>query len=432
MTIHLNFKSLIVVALLSGCNSVSTSDNPSSANDDLAPETTTEQVGHGYWDNPHLDYVSTAWPISHEGLVNIREVPALEKGFIATAPADRNDGVIVGELGIDGGNKDMIVKLAQEMSDGLHGDFNSLLITHKDKLVFESYYLFGRLNLAHPQASATKTYTGLALGRAIQLGYLTMADLDKPLVGFLKELDSSKFVDGAEKLTLHQALTMRSGIRIIDEKGEEFEKYRDQLKGQNLVQTIFEQSDPITSESQRSFSYGNYSTPLVMQVIDAVVPGTAEEFIKIELLGKMGIGTYEWRTGLGSLPAAGWKSSFSSRDMMKFGTLAINKGKWNGEQLIPEAYLSKATSRLVTTGDDVKVFGGGKDVSNQGYGYFWWSGDLKVGDKYYFSTSAQGGSGQFIILVEELDLIIVATGAHRGSGGKNLQIAAERILPAFL
>jgi len=95
-------------------------------------------------------------------------------------------------------------------------------------------------------------------------------------------------------------------------------------------------------------------------------------------------------------------------------------------------YIAKAISRIVTTDDDVKIFGGGNDVSNQGYGYFWWSGDLKVGDKSYFSTSAQGGSGQFIILVEALDLVIVATGSHRGSGGKNLQIAAERILPAFI
>ncbi len=398
----------------------------------LAPESTVEEIKHGYWNDPNVDYVSTALPIDNEGLINIMEVPLLEKGFISTAPTDRNDGVIVGELGVDGSNKDMIAKLAQEMSDGKHGDFNSLLITHKDKLVFESYYLYGRLNLAHPQASATKTYTGLALGRAIQLGYMTMADLDKPLVSFLTELDSSKFVDGAEKVTLHQALTMHTGIRINNEKGEKFKKYRDQLKGQKLVQAIFEQSDPITSESQRSFSYGNYSTPLVMQVIEAVVPGTAEDFIKTELLGKMGITNYEWRTGMGGLPTPGGKSSFSSRDMMKFGTLAMNRGIWNGEQLIPQAYISKATSRVVGTGEDIKIFGGGKDVSNQGYGYFWWNADLKVGDRSYFSTSAQGGSGQFIILVEELDLIIVATGAHRGSGGKNLQIAAERILPAFI
>ncbi len=421
--------SLIIVTLLSGWTSMSTADNNSSTNNDLASEVTVE---HGYWDNRNLDYISTPWPINQDGLVDIKTMPVLDKAFISTAPVERNDGVTVGKLGIDSGNKSMIVKLAQEISDGLHGDFDSLLITHKGKLVFESYYSRGRLNLTHPQASATKTYTGFALGRAIQLGYLTMADLNKPLISFLKELDSSKFVDGAEKVTLHQALNMRSGIRIINKKGEEFEKYRDQLKGRNLVQAIFEQSDPITSESQRSFSYGNYSTPLVMQVIDAVVPGTAEDFIKNDLLGKMGISTYEWRTGLGGLPAGGWKSSFSSRDMMKFGTLAINKGKWNGEQLIPEAYIAKAISRIVTTDDDVKVFGGGKDVSNQGYGYFWWNGDLKVGDKSYFSTSAQGGSGQFIILVEALELVIVATGSHRGSGGKNLQIAAERILPAFI
>jgi CubicO group peptidase (beta-lactamase class C family) len=316
----------------------------------LAPESTVEEMKRGYWDDPNVDYVSTVLPIDDEVLVDIRVMPTLKKGVIVTAPLDRNDGLIVDELGVNGGSKEMVLKLAQEMSEGQHGDFNSLLISHKGKFVFESYYLYGRLNLAHPQASATKTYTGLALGRAIQLGYLTMADLDKPVGSFLTELDSSKFVDGTEMVTLHQALTMHTGIRIINEKGEAFKKYRDQLKGQKLVQAIFEQSDPITSESQRSFSYGNYSTPLVMQVIEAVVPGTAEDFIKIELLGKMGIKTYEWRTGMGGLPTPGGKSSFSSRDMMKFGTLAINKGIWNGEQLIPAAYISKATSRVVETG----------------------------------------------------------------------------------
>jgi len=308
------------------------------------------------------------------------------------------DGLIVGELGVDGGNKDMIVKLAQEMSDGLHGDFDSLLITHHDKLLFESYYSRGRANLTHPQASATKTYTSLAVGRAIQLGYLTMADLDKPIISLLNDLNPAKFVDGAERVTLHQALTMRSGIRISDEQREEFEKDPTQLQGQRLVQALFEQSAPITLENLNSFSYGNYSSLLVMQVIDAAVPGTAEDFIRNELLGKIGITTYEWRTGLDGLPAGGSRSSFSSRDMMRFGTLAMNKGEWNGEQLIPEEFIAKATSRILTTGDD-DIYGGGEDVSNEGYGYFWWQADLNSGDKVYPTPNAQGGSGQFIILI---------------------------------
>ncbi len=189
-----------------------------------------------------------------------------------------------------------------------------------------------------------------------------MDDLDKPMISFLNDIDRSDLVEGADKVTLHQALTMRSGIRINAGRAEEFERYRDPIDGQKLVQSILEQSDPITDEVLTEFAYGNYSSMIVMQVISAVVPGSAESFIKTELLQKMGIAGYEWRIGLGGLPAGGWTSSFTSRDMLKFGTLAMSKGQWNGVQLIPEAYISKATSRILYNGDD-RIFGGGKDVS---------------------------------------------------------------------
>ena len=302
----------------------------------------------------------------------------------------------------------------------------AFFIAYKGKLLFESYYSLGRINLPHPQASATKAYTSLALGRAIQLGYLTMADLDKPLVSFLNDLDPTKFVAGVEKITLHQALTMRSGIRISKEQREAFDKDPSQLKGQGQVQAFLEYSAPITLESQ-SFKYGSDAL-LVMQVIDAVVPGSAKDFIKNELLEKMGITNYGWRTAVSGLPKSGSGSSMTSRDMVKWGTLATNKGKWNGEQLVPEAFIAKATSRILYTGDD-DVYGGGKDVSNQGYGYFWWNADLKVGNKSYFSTSAQGGGGQYIILIEALDLMVVVT-AH-DNDNTTLQITTERIIPAF-
>jgi len=120
----------------------------------------------------------------------------------------------------------------------------------------------------------------------------------------------------------------------------------------------------------------------------------------------------------------------TSRDMIKWGTLIADKGKWNGEQLIPEAFIKRTTSQIIDTGDD-DIFGGGADVSNQGYGYFMWNADLKYGDKSYYSTSAQGGGGQFIILIEELDLLVVTT-ASEWDGPTTLQMTAERILPAFL
>ncbi len=370
----------------------------------LAPEATPAEAELSFWDIPHL-----------------------EEAFIDPAPADRKEGVPVGKLGIDGGNKAMILQLAQEIANDTLANYDSFLIAYKGKLLFESYYKHGRINLPHPQASATKAYTGLALGRAIQLGHLSMDDLDKPLVSFLKELDPTKFVEGAEKITLAKALTMRSGIRISEEQGKEFEKNPDQLKGQGQIQTFLEYSAPITETSQ-VFKYQG-DPELVMQVLDAVVPGSAADFIKKELLDKMGITNYTWLTAPSGLPEAGWRTSIRSRDMVKWGMLAMNKGKWKGEQLIPEVYIDRAISRIILTGDD-DVFGGGEAVSNQGYGYYWWSADLQVGDTTYFSTSAQGGGGQYIILIEELDLMLVVT-AH-DNDNRTLQLTAERILPAFV
>lgn len=419
MTLNLKFKNLLAIALLSGLGSFTAAS--AEENNRLAPEPPS-------WDNPKVDHIATEWPVDDDDL-KFWDVPDLEEAYIDAAPATRGDGIVVGELGVDGGNKDMIVQLAEEIAEGQHDNYDSLLIVHKGKLLFESYYRWGRVNLTHPQASATKTYTGLALGRAIQLGYLTMADLDKPVVSFLNDLDPSKFVEGAELITLHQALTMRTGFTLSDEQREALEKDPGQIEGQRFVQALLEQSAPITRDSQSAFKYGNYGPPLVMQIIDAVVPGTAEDFIKDEVFSKMGITTYRWLQGPDGLPAAGWKSSFTSRSMAKVGILAMNKGKWNGEQLVPEAYIRKATSRIVKNGDD-DIFGGGKDVSNQGYGYYWWSGDLKSGDKSYFSASAQGGGGQFIILIKELDLMVVATSHERHP--TTLQLTAERILPAFI
>lgn len=361
--------------------------------------------------------------------VSFLEIPQLNNAFINSTPEDRNDGLVVGELGVDGGDKQMIQTLAEEIADQKHGRFDSFLIVHKDKLIFESYFARGRINLPHGQASATKAYTGMLLGRAIQLGYLTMDDLDKPLTHFLKELDPTKFVEGAETITLNHALTMRSGIRLSEEQRKEMDTYPDRLKGQGHVQALLEYSAPISKESQ-VFKYGG-GAGLVMQVIEAVVPGSAMDFIKKELLDKLDIKNYTWRMNeTTGLPEAGWRTKMTSRAMAKLGIVAQNKGKWNGEQLIPEAYIAKATDRILQTDDDYEVHYGGKNVSKQGYGYFWWSADLKSGNKNYFSASAQGGYGQFIILVEELDLMVVFT-AH-DNDANYLQLTAERILPAFI
>lgn len=361
-----------------------------------------------------------------EDTLSFWDIPELNEAYFCAAPHARKDGIVVGKLGKDGGNKSMILQLAQEIANDNDDQFDSFLINHEGKLLFESYYSKGRLDLPHPQASATKVYTSFALGRAIQMGYLTMDDLEKPLVSFFDDLDLSGLADGAENITLHKALTMCSGLRISKDKQEDFRNNPDLLRGQGQVQVYLGNSEPITTDSQQ-FKY-QFDPIFVIQVIEAVVPGSAKDFIKEELLDKLGIMNYRWETDISGLPGAGAATSMTSRDMIKWGMLARNKGKWNGEQLISEEFLAKAMSRILLTGDD-DVYGGGKDVSKQGYGYYWWSADLKVGDKSYFCLSAQGGGGQYIIWIEELDLIVVVT-AHENDNS-TLQMIAERVIPAF-
>lgn len=397
MIINSKLKSLFVVALLSssGCADVESSGK----NNNLAPEAT-----------------------ATEAELSFRDIPLLETAFIDTAPTDRKDGISVGELGVDGGNKAVVLQLAQAVADGKHGKYDSLLIAHKDKLLFESYYKRGRINLAHGQASAVKAYTSLALGRAIQMGYLTMADLDKPLISFLKDVDPTKLVEGAEKITLHKALTMFGGLSINRDEWEEIEKNPAALQGQDFVQTLLEHSAPITDESQ-IYVYGNYNPMLVMTVIDAVVPGTAQGFIKKEILDKLGITNYSWQTHVSGLPEAGWRVKITSRDMLKLGTLVIDEGKWNGEQLVSTNYLAKATRGIVKPTQDWMP----EAVRS---GYFWYHTPIAVDNKTYNARYAWGGGGQYVIVVAELDLTVVITGHDRDD--KIMDQVAKTIIPAFV
>ena len=365
--------------------------------------------------------------------ISLRDTPVLEEAFIDATPAYRENSVPVGRLGIDGGKKDTILELAKDIAEIKYGRYDSLLIAHKGKLLFESYYERGRINLPHAQASATKAYLSLAVGRAIQLGYLSMSDLGKPVVHFLADLESDKFTGGAETITLNQAMSMSSGIDLDREKWDDFEeKNLEILKGQGQIQAYLEHSAPITSKSP-VFDYKFTDPSMTMQVLEAVVPGSAEDFIKEELLDKLGITVYGWRKDESGLPSGNSGARMTSRDMVKWGTLVMNKGKWKGEQLIPEAFITRATNKVITVDD---IFFVAENVVNPSYGYYWWQADLKVGNKTYFSTSAQGGGGQYIILIEELDLIVVATGHRRAADPerevRTLQLTAERILPAFI
>ena len=225
-----------------------------------------------------------------------KEIPYLEKPFITTSPKALNGQLKVGKLGIDGGKEELVLKyvreLAKKSEDPKSGKTDSLLIAYKNKLLFESYFRRGRRNYPHYQMSITKSYTAYAIGRAIQLGHLSMDDLHKPVVSFLKEIKPDKLARGADKITLDQAMQMRSGIRLPKKKIGEIIQRPSLLLGQGQARAYLQFSKDLPdlpNSSLQPFKYQSSDTVLTMQVLEAVVPGTAEDFIREQLLQPMGI-----------------------------------------------------------------------------------------------------------------------------------------------
>jgi len=345
----------------------------------------------------------------------------LDKPYISTAPTKLDDGISVGRLGADGGDAEKILDFAREIAKGPEDtkhSTDSLLISYKGKLIFESYFRRGRINYPHYQMSITKSYTALALGRAIQLGYFSMEDLKKPVVNFLKNVDKTKLAAGTAEITLDRAMHMGSGIRLDREKVKELRKNPALLKGQRQIQAYMQYSAPIPKKGVK-FKYQASDPAMTMQVVEAVVKGSAKDFIKTELLGKMGITNYGWQEDTSGLPKSAAGSSMRSRDMLKIGMLVLSGGKWNGEQLIAKKFIRRATSPLVLS------------YGRSYYGYFWWIDDFKVGGKTHHCQAGRGAGGQFILIFPKLELIIVIT-AHNKGMGTMLKDAPARIIPAFV
>ena len=349
-------------------------------------------------------------------------IPYLKKPFITLQPRDRNDQLTVGALGKDGGNKEKILhyvrKLAEPADSPKHGKTDSLLIAYKDKLLFESYFRRGRANYPHYQMSITKTYTAYAIGRAIQLGYLKMEDLNKPVVSFLKQINPNQSAKGVDKITLDQAMQMRSGIRLPKKKIGEIVRKPDLLKGQGQARAYLQFTNPISNQLPQPFKYQSADTVLTMQVLESVVPGSAEDFIRNQLLKPMGIINYGWQEDLSGFPKSAAGSSVLSRDMIKMGLLTLNKGIWNGKQHLPKEFIKQATSPLVQTSP------------TNSYGYFWWNQTLEIGNKKYDSIQGRGAGGQFIFIIPTLELVIAATAHNQGMGKMRAQLP-HYLIPAF-
>ena len=240
------------------------------------------------------------------------------------------------------------------------------------------------------------------------------------MLEFLTEVDREDLSAGTERVTLHKTLSMRSGVRISTEKQRELLGSPELLQGQKLAQAYFTHSQPVTEASQ-TYHYQSVDPRITMLVLDAVLPGTAKDFIRYELLDKLGITHYFWQDNLSGVPESAHSTSMTSRDMIKWGLLLKQNGNWHGEQLISEAFLTRATGSIAQPYDEDYDFG------KFTYGYYFWRTKLAVDGIEHDAKLAWGGGGQYVIVLDELDLVIAVTAHGRGIDDQDPRVGSKNV-----
>ena len=203
------------------------------------------------------------------------------------------------------------------------------------------------------------------------------------------------------------------------------EKTPELIAGQNLALTYFKHTEAVTISDSQIYHYQSTDPRLSMLVLDAVVPGTAEAFIQKEVLNKLRINQYHWEQHQSGLPRSAYGTSMTSRDMLKWGSLLMQNGKWKGEQLISPEFMKRATGSVAIPTDDEW------DYTGYQYGYFTWGKTLRVKDMHYKAHMAWGGGTQMVIAIPDAELVVVVTARARSGGFDTMDLVEEyyRVFP---
>jgi CubicO group peptidase (beta-lactamase class C family) len=262
----------------------------------------------------------------------------------------------------------------------------SILIARHGHLVFEEYYNGGNSDELQNMQSITKSVTSALVGIAIKEGYLK---LDQKVLDFFPEINSPRD-PRVRAITVQHLLTMSSGIR---EGPPQWDKIDDSPAQSALMQLL--DADPGVK-----FNYSGYASHILATVISRATHRTFWDFADASLFRPLGISKVVWYKDKSGMELGCGSSLWKARDLLKFGQLYLDKGRWNGAQLIPEWFVMES-GKTHLTGD---FFG-----TRISYGYLWFTDTISGHVTYH----AKGYGGQYLLVAPDLDLIVLCTSDWR-------------------
>jgi CubicO group peptidase (beta-lactamase class C family) len=263
---------------------------------------------------------------------------------------------------------------------------HSLLVSRRGELILERYYNGARATRPANIKSASKSLISGLVGVAIERRLIP--GVETPIVTYFPELKQER--DAAKQtITIEDLLTMRSGLETTSNRN-----YGAWVQSRNWVRHAL--SRPLLTPPGTAMQYSTGNTHLLSAILSAATRSSTWQFAN-EVLGKpLGFMLPRWPQDPQGIYFGGNDMLMTPRQMLAFGQLYLDRGRRNGAQVVPAAWIERSF-----------VPRGRSPISGNEYGYGWWIRELGGHRAYY----AWGFGGQYVFVVPDLDLVVVTTSA---------------------
>lgn len=265
-------------------------------------------------------------------------------------------------------------------------DVHGLLMLRHGKVIAEHWWAPYAPQYQHAMYSATKTFSSTAIGFAVQEGLVNVED---KVISFFPDLLPETISPELAELSVEHLLTMSVGHASTRYAGS----------GESQVRSFLAAS--FAHEPGTSFAYNITASHMLSHIITKVSGVSIGEYLKLRLFDPLGIENVVWEMDNDGIPMGNGGSHMRTSDLAKMGLFLLNKGQWNGQQLLDPAWIEAATTPHIFqhpewTGEQIA---NATDDSAQGYGYQIWMGR-------HNSYRAIGAQTQLIMVIPEYDLVV--------------------------
>ena len=296
-------------------------------------------------------------------------------------------------------------------------DIHSVMIVRNGNVIYSHWQSAGAENVPHVLHSVSKTFTATAVGLAIADGKMALTD---KVVDYFPDKLPAQVSDNLKAMTVRDLLTMSCGHDVEPSfRGAQ----------QDWVSAFL--AHPVIHEPGKFYLYNSLGTYMLSAIVQKVTGEKVVDYLTPRLFSPLHISKPRWEESPQGINCGGWGLYLKTEDLAKMGQLLLQKGKWNGKQLIPAEWVAEMSKKQVesvnpgTRLEDAAAKGMTVETSDwmQGYGYQMWR--CRPG-----CFRADGARGQYIIVVPDKNAVVAIT-SDVGDLQGELNLVWECILPVL-